>query len=145
MSDSVYRTEISLQSSPSTGGVCLRPPGFAFGDAATHRRIDGGERRDVMFVSFHWPVSATVPVSVSVRRAPSHCCATKAGVQRRTAVFCNPTFLVPSCLRRRLSEMWKKPDRNRPSNKKNNNNPKRTAFVNWTARGENEALKFQVF
>lgn len=35
----------------------------------------------------------------------------KAGVQRRTTVFCNPSFLVPSCLRRRLLETWKKPER----------------------------------
>lgn len=35
----------------------------------------------------------------------------KAGVQRRTTVFCYPRFLVPSCLRRRLLKTWKKPER----------------------------------
>lgn len=63
----------------------------------------------------------------------------KAGVQRRTTVFCNPSFLVPSCLRRRLFETW------RSRKDKEGWNQKQTAPVNWAAQVENEALKFHVF
>lgn len=94
------------------------------------------ETKDAMFVLFHWPVSPTVPVSVSVRWAPSHFRAEKQAFNVERPCFATLVFLFRVVYAAGLLRRERSP--------KDKGGQKQTAPVNWAAHVGNEALKFHL-